>query len=115
MKLNNTPPPDVTTVQITDERLTFGLEDGRTVSVPLSFYPTLQLATRRERADFEISHTSVYWPKLDCDISSDCLLRGAKEARRFAERAWRKKGKARRGIKRARRRREHIIQRRWHF
>jgi hypothetical protein len=90
MKLSNTPPPDVTTVQITDERLTFGLEDGRTVSVPLSFYPTLQLATRRERADFEISHTSVYWPKLDCDISSDCLLRGAKEARKFAERAWRK-------------------------
>ena len=59
MKLNNTPPPDVTTVQITDERLTFGLEDGRTVSVPLSFYPTLQLATRRERADFEISHTAI--------------------------------------------------------
>jgi Protein of unknown function (DUF2442) len=93
MKLNNTPPPDVTTVQITDERLTFGLEDGRAISVPLSFYPTLQLATRRERADFEISHTSVYWPKLDCDISSDCLLRGAKEARKFAERAWRKKAK----------------------
>jgi hypothetical protein len=37
MKPNNTPPPDVATVQITDERLTFGLEDGRTVSVPLSF------------------------------------------------------------------------------
>jgi hypothetical protein len=93
MKLNNHPPPDVITVQITDERLTFGLEDGRTVSVPLSFYPTLQFATRRERADFEICHTSVYWPKLDCDISSDCLLRGAKEARKFAERAWRKKAK----------------------
>jgi hypothetical protein len=93
MKLNNTPPPDVTKVQITDERLTFGLEDGRTVSVPLTFHPTLQLATPRERADFEISHTSVYWPKLDYDISSDCLLRGAKEARRFAERAWRKKAK----------------------
>ena len=93
MKLNNTPPPDVTMVQITDERLTFGLEDGRTVSVPLSFYPTLQLATRRERVDFEICHTSVCWPKLDCDISSNCLLRSAKEARRFAERAWRKKAK----------------------
>jgi len=53
----------------------------------------LQLATPRERADFEISHTSVYWPKLDCGISSHCLLRGAKEARRFAERAWRKKAK----------------------
>src|SRR5438309_557395 len=93
MKLNNHPPPDVTAVHITEERLTFELEDGRTVSVPLSFYPTLQLATRRERAGFEICHSSVYWPKLDCDISSDCLLRGAKEARKFAERAWRKKAR----------------------
>ena len=93
MKLNNTPPPDVMAVQITDERLAFDLEDGRTVSVPLSFYPTLQLATQRERAAFEICHSSVHWPKLDCDISSECLLRGAKEARKFAERAWRKKAK----------------------
>ena len=93
MKLNNNPPPEVMAVQVTDERLTFDLEDGRTVSVPLSFYPTLQLATRRERADFEICHSSVYWPKLDCDISSDCLLRGAKEARKFAAKAWRRKGK----------------------
>jgi Protein of unknown function (DUF2442) len=93
MKLNNTPPPDVMAVHITAERLTFDLEDGRTVSVPLSFYPTLELASRRERADFEIGRSSVYWPKLDCDISSDCLLRGAKEARRFAEKAWKRKGK----------------------
>ena len=91
MRLNNTPPPEVTSVEITDERLTFGLEDGRTVSVPLSFYPTLQLATRRNRANFEICHTSVYWPALDCDISSDCLLRGAKEARKIAGHAGRKK------------------------
>ena len=80
-------------MQITDARLTLGLEDGRTISVPLSFYPTLLLATRRERTDFEIIHSSVYWAKLECDISSDCLLRGAKETRRFAERAWRKKAK----------------------
>ena len=93
MKLNNNPPPDVIAVQVTDERLTFDLEDGRAVSVPLSFYPTLQLATRRERAAFEICHSSVYWPKLNCDISSDCLLRGAKEARKFAAKAWRRKGK----------------------
>ena len=44
MKLNNTPLPDVMAVQIADERLAFDLQDGRTVSVPLSFYPTLQLA-----------------------------------------------------------------------
>lgn len=89
MKPNNTPPPDITAVHVTDERLTFDLEDGRSVSVPLAFYPTLLLATPEERADFEICHSSVYWPRLDCDLSSDCLLRGAKEARKYAERAWR--------------------------
>ncbi|MGI8966501.1 MAG: DUF2442 domain-containing protein, partial [Limisphaerales bacterium] len=62
MKLNNNKPPDVTAMKITDERLTFDLEDGRIVSVPLSFYPTLQFAPKRERMDFEICHSSVYWP-----------------------------------------------------
>src|ERR1035441_10482701 len=63
MKLNNTPPPDVTAVKIANERLTFDLEDGRSVSVPLAFYPTLMLATAKERRHFEISHSSVYWPE----------------------------------------------------
>src|SRR5438045_3083712 len=88
MKLNNNAPPDVTGVKITKERLTFELEDGRTVSAPLSFYATLLLASPKDRARFEICHSSVRWPKLDCDISSDCLLRGAKEARKYAQRAW---------------------------
>jgi len=91
MRPNNTAPPDVTAVHIDEDRLTFDLEDGRTVSVPLAFYPTLLLASPAERGQYEICHSSVYWPKLDCDIRSDCLLRGAKEARRYAERAWRRK------------------------
>jgi len=94
MKPNDLPPPDVTAVHIRDERLTFDLEDGRSVSVPLAFYPTLMLATAEERADFEICHSSVYWPKLDCDLSSECLLRGAREARKYAEAAWRRRAKA---------------------
>ena len=91
MKLNNTPPPDVTAVHITEQRLAFDLEDGRSISVPLAFYPTLLLAPPAERAAYEISHSSVYWPRLDCDISSDCLLRGAKEARKFADLARKRK------------------------
>jgi hypothetical protein len=91
MKLNNNPPPDVTAVRITSQRLKFELEDGRSVSVPLAFYPTLLMATPKERACFEITHSSVYWPKLDCDISSDCLLRGAREARKYAEKAFKRK------------------------
>ncbi len=91
MKRNNTPPPDVTAVHITEDRLTFDLDDGRSITVPLAYYPTLMLATSEERAEFEICHSSVYWLKLDCDISSDCLLRGAKEARKYAQRAQRRK------------------------
>jgi hypothetical protein len=88
MQPNITPPPDIAGVQITADRLTFDLQDGRSVSVPLAHYPTLLLATPEERDDFEVCYSSVYWPRLDCDISSECLLRGAKEARRFAEKAW---------------------------
>ncbi len=87
----NNPPPDVTAVQITEDRLTFELDDGRVVSVPLAFYPTLLPATPAERARYEICHSSVYWPELDCGLSSECLLRGAKEARKYAERAWHRK------------------------
>lgn len=94
MKRNNTPPPDVVAVKITGKRLAFDLEDGRSVSVPLSFYPTLMLAAPGERAQFEICHSSVYWPKLDCDISSECLLRGAKEARKYAGRAAKQRSHA---------------------
>jgi len=89
MKLNNTPPPDIAAVHVTEDRLTFDLEDGRSVSVPLAFYPTLMLATPAERNEYEISHSSVHWPKLDCDLSSECLLRGAHEARRFADKSLR--------------------------
>src|SRR5580658_8126315 len=87
MKLNNIPPPDVVAVRITRQRLTFELEDGRAVSVPLAFYPTLLLATPKQRAAYEICHSSVHWPKLDCDISSACLLRGAHEAGKHAKKA----------------------------
>jgi hypothetical protein len=91
MKLNNTPPPDVKAVHITDQRLAFDLKDGRSISVPLAFYPTLLLANPAERAEYEITHSSVYWPRLDCDISSENLLRGAKEARKFADLARKRK------------------------
>ncbi len=92
MKVNNTPPPDVVAVQITEDRLAFDLEDSRTVSVPLTFYPTLLAASPTEQSDYEICLSSVYWIKLDCDISSACLLWGAREARKYAAKARRKRG-----------------------
>lgn len=83
MKQNDTPPPRISAASLSVDRLTFDLEDGRSVSVPLAWYPTLLMASEADRSQFEIIHSSVYWPTLDCDISSQCLLRGAKEDRRW--------------------------------
>ena len=82
------PPPEIQEVKITDDALTFDLLDGRSISVPLAFYPTLNLATREERENFERTGSSVHWPALDCDINSEALLRGAKEAAVYARKAY---------------------------
>ncbi len=79
---------EISAVRISDDRLGFELVDGRTVSVPLAFYPTLLLASREERETFEITGSSVYWPLLDCDIGSAGLLLGAKETRFYAKQAY---------------------------
>jgi len=80
-------PPAITEVIVNDELLGFQLEDGRFISVPLSFYPTLALATPEERQRFEINGSSVYWPELDADIGVDGLLAGAKEHHHYARQA----------------------------
>ena len=80
-------PPAVTEVIVNDELLGFHLEDGRFVSVPIAFYPTLALATSEERSRFEINGSSVYWPELDADIGVEGLLAGAREHHHYARKA----------------------------
>ena len=86
-------PPTILEVVVNDESLGFHLEDGRFISVPVAFYPTLALATPEERGKFEVSGSSVYWPDLDADIGVEGLLAGAQEhhfyARKAVERAVR--------------------------
>ncbi len=80
-------PPAITEVVVNDELLGFHLEDGRFISLPVSFYPTLALATPEERARFEITGSSVYWPELDADIGVEGLLAGAREHHHYARQA----------------------------
>ena len=80
-------PPTITAVTVNDELLGFQLEDGRFISVPTAFYPTLALATPGERNHFEISGSSVYWPDLDADIGVEGLLAGAREHHVYARKA----------------------------
>jgi len=70
--------PRAVSVSSSDDELTVQFSDGRTVSVPLSWYPRLEHATSEERRDWELigNGTGIHWPAIDEDISVESLLRG---------------------------------------
>jgi hypothetical protein len=65
-------------VKVTDDDLTVQLEDGRTLMVPLAWYPRLLHGTKRERARWRLigRGDGIHWPALDEDISVEGLLAG---------------------------------------
>jgi hypothetical protein len=75
--------------RITDERvadvrcnadsLIVDLMDGRTISVPLAWYPRLANASPADRAIWEVAGGGygIHWPAIDEDLSTEGLLRGA--------------------------------------
>ena len=52
------------------------LSDGRTLLVPLVWFPRLLRATPEQRSHFELSQRGIHWDTLDEDISVDGLLGG---------------------------------------
>jgi hypothetical protein len=69
----------VTDVKITKGTLSVALRDGRTITVPLAWYPRLLDPTPAQRNNWMISSGGygVHWPDLDEDLSTGGLLRGA--------------------------------------
>ena len=65
-------------VRVSARALTVDLHDGRTVSVPLDWYPRLAHGSPAERQRWELigPGVGIHWPALDEDISVDGLLRG---------------------------------------
>jgi hypothetical protein len=63
------------------------LSDGRTLGVPLAWFPRLLRATPAERARVEISRTGLHWEGLDEDISVAGLLAGRGDLTSKAEHA----------------------------
>lgn len=65
-------------VTVTEDTLTVELADGRSISVPVAWYPRLAHGTPEERGNWRVlgEGTSVHWPMLDDDISLDNLLMG---------------------------------------
>ncbi len=70
--------PCIARVDVTGEQLVVALADGRTLSVPLTWYPRLLNATIAERDDFHLLNNgyAIDWPDLDEHISIEGLLAG---------------------------------------
>src|SRR5258705_677640 len=65
-------------VKVTDDALVVELRDGRTVSVPIGWYPRLAQGSAGERRRWELigPGIGIRWPALDEDISVEALLQG---------------------------------------
>jgi hypothetical protein len=65
-------------VVITDDALIVDLSDGRTVSVPLAWFPRLLHGTVREQNHWQLigNGEGIHWPDLDEDVSVDNLILG---------------------------------------
>lgn len=64
------------TVRFDESTMWVELSDGRTMGVPLVWFPKLLNASERDRNDFELSKRGIHWDALDEDISVDGLLAG---------------------------------------
>lgn len=66
------------TVHAGDDGLIVDLADGRTITVPLAWFPRLAHATPQERANWRLigAGEGIHWPELDEDISIASLLAG---------------------------------------
>ena len=66
-------------VRCDDANLIVDLMDGRTISVPLAWYPRLLHATPDQRATWEKAGAGygIHWREIDEDLSTEGLLRGS--------------------------------------
>jgi hypothetical protein len=78
------PGEKVVDVIVTDDDLCVALLDGRTITVPLVWYPVLLHATPEQRANWQLAGGGygIHWPDIDEDLSTEGLLRGAPAPRR---------------------------------
>jgi Protein of unknown function (DUF2442) len=76
-----------TAVRFDEHTMWVDLTDGRTIGVPLAWFPRLLNATEQERTRVELSRLGLHWEYLDEDISVAGLLAGRGDITRKTERA----------------------------
>jgi hypothetical protein len=80
-----TTPP--TSVRFDEHTMWVELADGRTLGVPLAWFPRLLHATPEQREQVELSRVGLHWEALDEDISIAGLLAGRGDVTRSPEHA----------------------------
>ena len=82
-----TPGERVKDVRFTEDTIAVDLVDGRTIIVPLAWFPKLFDANPEQRLNWRISGAGygIHWPQVDEDLSTEGLLRGSPAAREPAQ------------------------------
>ena len=68
--------PEPTDVRFDEDSMWVSLEDGRTIGVPLAWFPRLLAGSPKARQDFFLSPSGIHWEGLDEDIAVATLLAG---------------------------------------
>lgn len=76
-----------TSVRFDEHTMWVELSDGRTLGIPLAWFPQLLHATSDERNEVELSRIGLHWEALDEDISIAGLLAGRGDVTRSTEHA----------------------------
>ena len=92
----STPAP--VAVEVTDSEVIVRLADGRTISTPLVWYPTLLQATSEQRAHVELTAFGIHWPEVDEDLSVAGMLAGVRPTYRWLRPDERKDRSPREGM-----------------
>ncbi len=66
-------------VRFDDAQMWVDLSDGRTLGIPLAWYPRLLRGSVAERENFFLSPSGIHWEELDEDISIAGLLAGRRD------------------------------------
>ena len=66
--------PEPVDVTFDDATMSVALDDGRTITVPLAWYPRLTNATRDQLLAFELSPGGVHWDELDEDLAIEGMM-----------------------------------------
>ncbi|MBV8375658.1 MAG: DUF2442 domain-containing protein [Verrucomicrobia bacterium] len=73
---------EIVDVKITESAVEVWLSDGRMIITPLSWYPTLEAATPKQRRGFKNLGVGLAWEELDLHLSVEGMLAGKREFRR---------------------------------